>query len=114
MSRAIPGGQLNVLMAVKLVQPGMLSDIVSGLIFLVPESLRVRINKENAKKTLERALELGFVRLYEGRRYMLTDLGEGFIAASKLSPQLSARRLFLLKDTRRRSLPLRSDTREGH
>lgn len=100
-----------ILFAVKLVQPGMLRDVTEGLQRLAPASVSLTKLKENVKERLEAFREQGFVCLYAGRRYMLTSRGEAAVEESGIRPQIEARRMFLLKETRRSMKSQRSDTR---
>lgn len=100
-----------VLFAVKLVQPGMLRDIVEGLERLAPSALPVSQLKISIRAHLEEFRSQGVVTLYSGQRYMLTARGEAAIEESGIRPQIEARRMFLLKETRRVMKSERSDAR---
>jgi hypothetical protein len=101
-----------VLLSVKLVQPGMLGDVVEGIHRLLPTDVHEKIKKEDIKTHLERLKALDLVFLYEGRRYMLTDNGRDVLFASGIKQKMDARRLHLLKETRRDSYRVRSDARD--
>lgn len=102
-----------VLMAVRLIQPGLLGDVYEGVLRLVPTEDSGNISKEDVKAQLLRLKQTGLVMAYEGRRYMLTESGRAFIAELGLKVQIDARRMHLLKETRPRRLRLRSGTRDG-
>ena len=101
-----------ILFAVKLVQPGMLRDITEGLGRLIPLEIPIEKLKEEVRQNLELFREQGVVCLYAGRRYMLTPRGEAVVEDSGIRPQIEARRMFLLKETRRAMRSERGDTHD--
>jgi hypothetical protein len=105
--------QVVVLMSLKVVQPALLSDVYEGVQRLIPPSVAAAIKKEDIRQQLVRLHELDLVCLYAGRRYMLTDAGRDYVAITGIRLKLDARRMFLLKETRRRNVHLRSGTRDG-
>ena len=88
-------------MAVKLVQPGKLADITDGVVRLIKDSPAYDILKESVRIELESLREGGLVCLYHGQRYILTAKGESFVDESGLSYLIEARRMYLLKETRK-------------
>jgi hypothetical protein len=90
-----------VAMAVKLVQPGLLSDVVSGVQRLVPNTIDWEVTTERVRYQLQRLRQARLAELYEGRRYMLTARGEQLVSDTGIKLQIDARRMFLLKETRR-------------
>ena len=106
------GDEILTLAAVKLAQPGLLSDITDAYDRLKPETLDPREAKKDIHDRLARLVMFKLVRLYAGRRYMLTSKGESRMALSGLRVQVDQRRLHLLKETRRNNLAERSDTRD--
>jgi hypothetical protein len=105
--------QIVVLMAVRLVQPGMLGDVLEGVQRLLPPSMSDGIDKDEIKAHLERLRELGLVSLYADRRYMLSTTGREYVAETGIKLKIDARRMFLLRETRQRKFKSRSDARDG-
>jgi hypothetical protein len=93
--------QFLVILSVKLVQPGLLGDIAEGVGRISTPSQERDLAKAEVAWYLQRLRELDFVRLYAGRRYMLTDAGEAYVAHTGIKLKIDARRMFLLKETRR-------------
>ena len=103
--------EVLVLLALKLVQPGMLRDVADGLERLAPIDMPIAKLKRQVKEQLEEFREQNVVCLYSGRRYMLTARGEEAVAETGIRSQIESRRMFLLKETRRAKHQERSDTR---
>ena len=103
--------EVLLLLAVRLAQPGMLSDIVDAYERLEPPGLGQKPSKDVIQDQLRRLVELRHAWLYTDRRYMLTRSGERVLATAGLRIEVDARRLYLLKETRKRSYRRRSDTR---
>lgn len=102
-----------VLLSLKLIQPGMLGDVVEGLQRLLPESMHPLIRKEDVRRQLEILRDRELVCLYAGRRYMLTEPGTDYVSVVEIKQKIDARRLYLLKETRRDRFRKRSGTRDG-
>lgn len=100
------------LLAIRLAQPGQLSDIVEAYERLEPPDLEERPPKPDVKAHIDRLVAQKYAWMYTGRRYMLTRAGDRYLGAAGLRLQLDARRLYLLKETRKRSLSRRSDARD--
>lgn len=92
-----------ILLAVRLVQPGMLSDIFSGAVRLSPPDMLINFDKEGVKTALESLIDIGLVDHYATRRYILSPSGENYIAGSGIRAKIDGRRMYLLKETRRNS-----------
>lgn len=90
-----------VAMAIKLVQPGQLKDVLEGLIRLTPSTIHDQVSRAKVSDIIGRLREKGLVRIYHGQRYILTSFGEQLVMATKMRHQIEARRLYLLKETRR-------------
>jgi hypothetical protein len=103
---------LLALMSVKLVQPGLLSDVAEGFTRLDPSNLSAIDTKAKIKAQLDLMIERKLVFLYAHRRYMLTSAGEMVVESSGIREKMEARRLFLLKQTRKASVRSRSGTRD--
>lgn len=88
-------------MAVKLVQPGRLADVTEGVQRLIKNPPSYPNLKEGVRKELDSLRSSGLVCLYHGQRYVLTSKGEGHINESGIAYLIEARRMFLLKETRR-------------
>ena len=100
-----------VLLAVKLGEPGLLSDIEEAYRRLDPNPSLGTDIKPLIKDQLVNLERSRMIHLYSGRRYMLTDKGVDRLAMSGLRAKVDQRRMYLLKETRRNSLAARSDTR---
>jgi hypothetical protein len=100
-----------VVMAVKLVQPGKLSDVVEGLQRIVASTPEYKSLKEGVRSELEQLVISGLVEIYAGQRYMLTSRGEAFSGQTGIEYLIEARRMYLLKETRRTMKSTRSDAR---
>ena len=98
--------------AIKIAQPGILSDIVEAYSRLEPEGLENLPSKFDVRGHLNRLIAAKLVWLYAGRRYMLTKTGERYISTSGLRLDFDGRRLYLLKETRKHSVSTRSDARD--
>lgn len=103
--------QVVVLMAVKLVQPGRLGDVVEGLIRLVANAKFSQALKARVRTILTELKDGGYVDVYPVGRYVLTEKGQSAIAASGAKANIDSRRFFLLKETRKNMTKERSDTR---
>src|SRR5690349_3381649 len=93
--------QFLVVLALKLVQPARTGDVVEGIKRLLPETLEGEIVNKRVKDQLDRLIAAKFVRIYADRRYELTEEGEEYAAQTGLRMKVDARRMFLLKETRR-------------
>lgn len=100
------------LLAIKLSQPGRISDVEDAYLRLEPEDMIGAPSKRDVRSHLERLIFEKYVWLYAGKRYVLTRAGERYIALSGLRLDLDMRRLYLLKETRVRSLSARGDTHD--
>lgn len=89
------------LLAVRLVQPGMLGDVHLGVVRLSPGTFGAPIEKQSVHDELEDLIELGMVERYATRRYILTGKGEDYVNASGIREKIDGRRMYLLKETRR-------------
>lgn len=103
----------TVLLSLKLIQPGMLGDVVEGMLRLLPEQFHTLVRKEDVRRQLDILRERKLVCLYAGRRYMLTQPGADYVSAVEIKQKIDARRLYLLKETRRDTFQKRSGTRDG-
>lgn len=103
----------SVLLAIKLIQPGLLSDVLEGMFRLLPDDFHSSIKKDDLRRQLEILRARKLVCLYEGRRYMLTTPGNDYVSAVEIKQKIDARRLHLLKETRRDRFRKRSGTRDG-
>lgn len=101
-----------IVMAVKLVQPGRLSDVVEGVKRILPDVPEYNKLKSGVQSELATLRDSKLVCLYEGQRYMLTDRGEHFFHQTGIAYLIEARRMYLLKETRKASRKARSDTRD--
>ncbi|WP_144036184.1 hypothetical protein [Sphingomonas jeddahensis] len=101
-----------VVMAVKLVQPGRLGDIVEGVKRILTDVPEYAALKHSVHIEIETLRNNSFLCLYEGQRYMLTDKGEHFFQQTGISYLIEARRMHLLKETRKRNRARRSGTRD--
>lgn len=105
------------MLSVQLAQPGVLGDVVLAYERLSPSDASdgggSGPEKADVRARLEHLVAVKFVWLYAGRRYMLTRAGERYVGRSGLQNQIDSRRLYLLKETRRSSLAVRSDARDG-
>lgn len=104
------------MLSVQLAQPGVLGDVVLAYERLSPSDASDGDDgpeKADVRARLEHLVAVKFVWLYVGRRYMLTRAGERYVGLSGLQNQIDSRRLYLLKETRRSSLAVRSDARDG-
>ena len=99
-------------LALKLVQPALLGDVVAGVRRLIPTSLDWEPLTEETRKQLSIMRDTGLVKLYEGRRYMLTQEGQKVVRDTGLGLEVDARRMFLLKETRRSKSIRRGGTRD--
>lgn len=88
------------LLAVRLVQPGMLGDVHQGVVRLDPNAASRQISKEQVHDELERLIELGLVARYAVRRYELTAEGTSYVNGSGIPEKIDGRRMYLLKETR--------------
>ena len=88
------------LLAVRLVQPGMLGDIHQGVGRLNPNESSLPITKEQVHNDLENLIAWGLVARYAGRRYELTSEGTEFVKGSGIPEKIDGRRMYLLKETR--------------
>lgn len=100
-----------VLLAVKLVQPGKLADIVEGVHRILPSHPEYDKLKKDVRKELETLITARLVQPYEGQRYMLTSTGELQANTSGIAYLIEARRMYLLKETRRANQRKRGSTR---
>ncbi len=100
------------LLAIKLAQPGRIADVEDAYGRLEPVDMEPAPSKRDIKAHLERLIHQKHVWLYAGSRYMLTRAGERYVALSGLRLDLDMRRLYLLKETRMRSVPRRGDTHD--
>lgn len=99
-------------MAVKLVQPGKISDVTEGVLRLLSQDVGDREKiKSGVQKQLVHLIEAGLVEKYTGGRYVLSANGEAFIESTGIRYLIDARRMYLLKETRKLKSDLRSDTR---
>lgn len=110
-TRKFDPDQVVVLMAVKLVQPGRLGDVVEGLIRLVEKAKFSQALKAQVRTTLSELRDSGYIDVYPVGRYLLTERGQSAIAASGAKANIDSRRFFLLKETRKNMREQRSDTR---
>lgn len=101
-----------VLLGVKLVQPGKLADVVEGVRRLLPETPEYDQLKTDVRKELETLAVAGLVKLYAGQRYVLTEKGVFQTNDSGIAYLIEARRMYLLKETRKANLRMRSSTRD--
>jgi len=101
-----------VALAVKLVQPGKLADIVEGVRRILPDNPAYDQLKEDVRKELNTLMMAGLVEQYEGQRYMLTSNGVTQTNSSGIAYLIEARRMYLLKETRKASLRKRGSTRD--
>jgi len=102
-----------VLLAVRLVQPGRLADIVEGLARLVGEQFDYVKAKKVVAARLDALREGDFICLYSGQRYMLRPKGREVVEVTGIKLQIDHRRMFLLKETRRANSAVRSGARDG-
>ena len=100
-----------VAMAIKLVQPCLLGDVLEGVKRLLPVDIQFD-DRDIVSSFIKRLISENIVQVYTGRRYILTEIGEDLVQATGVRYQLDVRRMFLLSETRRSSLRLRSDTRD--
>lgn len=100
------------ILAIKLVQPGRLADITEGVRRILPETPDYTILKQGVHAEIEVLRENGLVCLYEGQRYMLTEKGEQFSNQTGIEYLIEARRMHLLKETRKATQGKRSGTRD--
>jgi hypothetical protein len=102
-----------VLMAIRLVQPGRLADVLEGIQLVIPGAEGDPPNKTKLAQMLGELREQGLVCLYAGQRYELTDRGNSYLESAQIKEEVDTRRIFLLKASRRDNPPVRSDTRNG-
>lgn len=102
-----------VLLAVRLVQPGRLADVVEGIARLTGDVLDERRAKPTVSARLASLREADFVCLYRGQRYMLRPKGREVVEVTGIKLQIDQRRMFLLKETRRANARVRSGARDG-
>lgn len=102
-----------VVMAIRLVQPGRLSDVLEGIGLIIPDAGNNPISKDEVSKMLGTLREQDLVCLYGGQRYELTSKGNVFLEGAEIKDEIDIRRVFLLKASRRDNPPSRSDTRDG-
>lgn len=102
-----------VLMAIRLVQPGRLSDVLEGMELIAPDVVGENLDKGSLSEMLSELREEDFVCLYSGQRYELTGKGNTALEAADIKDEIDIRRIFLLKASRRDNPPWRSDTRDG-
>lgn len=102
-----------VIMAVRLVQPGRLADVLEGVELIIPGAESQSLNKTKLAEMLSELREQGLVCLYAGQRYELTARGNAYLEAAEIKEEVDTRRIFLLKASRRDNPPMRSDTRNG-
>jgi hypothetical protein len=103
----------DILLAIRLVQPGRLQDVAEGLRRLLPYEIDIFQIKPQLASRLQSFREAEFVCLYQGQRYMLTQLGRDYISDTGIKLQIDDRRMYLLKETRRANPKLRSGARDG-
>lgn len=101
-----------VILSIKLVQPGRLSDIVEGVKRILTDLPDYVALKRSINTELHTLRDNDFICLYEGQRYMLTEKGEHFFQQTGIAYLIEARRMHLLKETRRRNRQVRSGTRD--
>lgn len=101
------------LMAVRLVQPGRVSDIIEGVQRILPYETDAESIKRSIGHRLQQFRETDLICLYAGQRYMLRPKGQEIVESAGIKLDVDDRRMFLLKETRRASQRARSDTREG-
>jgi hypothetical protein len=102
-----------VLLAIRLVQPGRLSDIVEGINRLTGAALDSAQVKAAVAGRLSALRDADFVCLYTGQRYMLRPKGREVVEITGIKLQIDHRRMFLLKETRRANDRVRSGARNG-
>lgn len=102
-----------VLLALRLVQPGKLSDVVDGVARLLGSEPTGNDFKKVVSHRLEALRESDFVCLYGKQRYMLTNAGKEVVEVTGIKLQIDHRRMFLLKETRRANAKVRSGARDG-
>lgn len=102
-----------VILALKLVQPARLADVTEGVKRLLPETPDYAKLKEGVKDEIDALIQARLIKSYHGQRYVLSPRGETYFSASGIAYQIEARRMYLLKETRRASLGRRSGTRNG-
>lgn len=100
-----------IVLAIKLVQPGRLADIVEGVTRLLPNAPDYAALKSGVRKEIQILREAELVQLYEGQRYILTRRGEQLATETGIGHSIEARRMFLLKETRKGRPDRRSSTR---
>ena len=100
-------------MAIRLIQPGRLSDVLEGLRLTVENASALNVTKDDLSRTLGELRSGGLVCLYAEQRYELTDKGNAALERAKIKDEVDIRRIFLLKASRRDSSSLRSDTWYG-
>lgn len=110
---AKPLDLMMVLMAIRLVQPGRLADIVEGVSRLTPMDTIYAELKKTVSERINTLRDEGYICLYRGQRYLLTAKGRNVLEDTGIKLKIDARRLFLLKETRKASVALRSNTRDG-
>jgi hypothetical protein len=110
--REIPSATV-VLMAIRLVQPGRLGDVVEGIQRLLPYEVDADHLKKTLSSRLQQFREDELICLYAGQRYMLMAKGQEIVDSAGIKVDIDDRRMFLLKETRRASKSARSDAREG-
>lgn len=102
-----------VLMAIRLVQPGRLSDVLEGIKILTPHEKIGEPSKSELSDMLGGLRDKELVCLYAGQRYELTKLGNALLEEAEIKDEIDVRRMFLLKASRRDNPPMRGDTRDG-
>jgi hypothetical protein len=100
-------------MAIRLVQPGRISDIIEGIQRLLPYEVNEDRAKRNISQRLQTFRQADLICLYAGQRYLLRPKGQQIIDAAGLKVDIDERRMFLLKETRRANPQMRSDARDG-
>ena len=104
---------LFVLMAVRLVQPGRLSDVLEGLSLIIPSQDLLLPEKDQLAHLLGELRNQDLVCLYSGQRYELTARGNAVLERAEIKEEVDVRRIFLLKASRRDNSRWRSDARDG-
>lgn len=110
-----PSGLIDdivIILSLRLAQPAMLGDVYEGVQRLMGKGFPKEYTKDNLHDALLRLEDASVVKAYYRRRYMLTDRGDKLVSQFEMGPQMDARRMFLLKDTRKLTLRQRSDTRD--
>lgn len=102
-----------VLLAIRLVQPGRLADILEGISRLSEIDVTGPETRKLVSRRLEALREGDFICLYTGQRYMLLPKGSEVVETTGIKLQIDHRRMYLLKETRRGSPKVRSGARDG-